>query len=304
MTEQLITIGITCYREGEWLLECWESLLAQTDDRWEAILVMDGGADERTRKIFSTLDHPKLRKIALTDNIGCHQAHNKAFEMTTTPYHFYLDGDDKLVPESISLILKGFSEHPDAGFIYGDYEVFGGVNTDIIHWPIDPLPEDVPDNQPPGGCAYKKAVWQQLGGYSREFPNGAGDWDFHLTMAEAGVRGYHCRNVFYRYRKNHVGRLSSSYKNQMVEKYELMVRRHPRLFADSRRRKRFLAKGNRVAAYTYYWSGDLKVASELVIRGMHSGNWKQRYLWVILLAPYLPKLLANWLRQYWQKRIE
>jgi len=26
--------GITCYREGDLLRECWESVPAQTDDRW------------------------------------------------------------------------------------------------------------------------------------------------------------------------------------------------------------------------------------------------------------------------------
>ena len=37
MSDTLITIGITCYREGDWLRECWESVLAQTDDRWVAV---------------------------------------------------------------------------------------------------------------------------------------------------------------------------------------------------------------------------------------------------------------------------
>ena len=52
MKSHLITIGICCFREGEWLRECWESVLAQDDDRWEAVLVMDGGADEKTSNIL------------------------------------------------------------------------------------------------------------------------------------------------------------------------------------------------------------------------------------------------------------
>ena len=39
MPDILITIGITCYREGDLLRECWESVLAQTDDRWVAMFV-------------------------------------------------------------------------------------------------------------------------------------------------------------------------------------------------------------------------------------------------------------------------
>jgi len=59
----LITVGITCFSEGDWVLECWHSVLAQTDNRWVAVLVMDGGASARTREVFEQLNHPKLRKF-------------------------------------------------------------------------------------------------------------------------------------------------------------------------------------------------------------------------------------------------
>ncbi|OQB43239.1 MAG: hypothetical protein BWY06_00214 [Candidatus Latescibacteria bacterium ADurb.Bin168] len=37
MPDTLITIGITCYREGDLLREFRERVLAQTDDRWVAV---------------------------------------------------------------------------------------------------------------------------------------------------------------------------------------------------------------------------------------------------------------------------
>ena len=48
-----ITIGITAYNEGEYLLEAWNSVLKQTDHSWKAIMVLDGGADVRTQRIFN-----------------------------------------------------------------------------------------------------------------------------------------------------------------------------------------------------------------------------------------------------------
>jgi glycosyltransferase involved in cell wall biosynthesis len=121
----LITVGITCFGEDDWLMECWESLLAQTDDRWVAVLVMDGGASARTREIFEQLDHPKLRKFKMPENVGPYPTRNKALEVTQTPYHFYLDGDDQLMPSSIALVLATFEKHPEAAFVYGDYQCFG-----------------------------------------------------------------------------------------------------------------------------------------------------------------------------------
>ena len=299
MTMPLITIGITCYREGDWLLECWESVLAQTDDRWEAVLVMDGGADERTQEIFAALDHPKLRKYTFTENVGCHPAHNKAFELTNTPYHFYLDGDDHLLPESVALVLETFARHPDAGFVYGDYEFFGGENTLIRYWPVDLLPDAVPFSSLMGGMAYVKAVWQQLGGFDLDFSRGRGDHAFHLSMAEAGIRGYHCNKVFYCYRENHEGRVSGSYPKQIFKKHELMVRRHPKLFADRGRRKRYLSVYYDEGALANYWDNEVKVASKLALKAIRCGRWYKKYLWAIMLAPYLPRHL-KWLRQFWR----
>jgi len=304
-SEPLITIGITCFREGDWLLECWESVLAQTDDRWEAVLVMDGGADERTREIFTALDHPKLRKYAFTENVGPYPARNKAFELTDTPYHFYLDGDDQLVPESVALMLEAFTRHPDAGFVYGDYEVFGIDNSHLWKWPVDPLPEEIPDKRPPGACVYVKAVWQQLGGFCLHFARGAGDCDFHLTLAESEIRGYHCGRVYYRYRENSEG-VSRSRKKQLVmaELRELMVRRHPRIFADRNRRIRFLSYSYKIAACANYWSGDIRAATKWARKAIYYGSWSQRYLWAIMLAAYLPVSLEHRSRQYWQKKID
>ena len=106
MTEALITIGITCYREGKWLRECWESVLSQTDDRWQAVIVMDGGADDATTEVFESLEHPKLQKFRFKENQGPYICRNKAFELTETPYHFYLDADDRLLSGAVAAVLE------------------------------------------------------------------------------------------------------------------------------------------------------------------------------------------------------
>src|SRR5262245_6352292 len=133
MAEPLITVGITGHHEGEWLRECWASVLAQTDDRWRAVLVLDGGADPATRAVHDALGHPRLAKHALAENAGPYPTRNRAFAETTTPYHFYLDGDDQLLPDSVAIVLAEFAADPEAAFVYGDYELFGG-RTGIQHW--------------------------------------------------------------------------------------------------------------------------------------------------------------------------
>ncbi len=42
-----VQIGITVYNEGSYLKEAWDTVVNQTDNRWNAIMVMDGGADKK-----------------------------------------------------------------------------------------------------------------------------------------------------------------------------------------------------------------------------------------------------------------
>ena len=134
-------------------------MLAQTDDRWEAVIVMDGGHDDATRAVFDSIEHPKLRKHVFRKNVGPYPARNKAFEITQTPFHFYVDGDDQLLPNSIELALEAFHHYPDAALVYGDYEVFGDGNAPRVKKHPRQLPWDrvVRVNDPePGAAEYDK----------------------------------------------------------------------------------------------------------------------------------------------------
>jgi len=295
----LITIGITCFNEGDWLLECWRSVLDQTDDRWTAILVMDGTTHQRTREIFEQLEHPKLRKFAMPSNMGPYPTRNKAFELTKTPYHFYLDGDDQLLPEAVALALKTFTQYPDAGYVYGDYEYIGN-RCGIQSFPNTITPDDFIEKQPtPGACVYKKQTWEYLGGCAPELARGNGDYDFLISATEAGIKGYHCGEVFYRYRVGQPNKVSNSYGRRYYETHEIMVRRHPRFFSNRQHRNRFLAIGYRRAAWENRKVGDIKQASKLAWLAIVCGMRKDRGLWNLNLEGRLSPWFYHFLLNTW-----
>ena len=124
--DKLISIGITCFREGEWLKECWQSVLAQTDSRWEAIMILDGGADEATRKIFEGISHPNLRKFDLQKNSGPYLCRTLAILNSKTEWYAHLDGDDLLPTEAVALIIEAIKGSPHAEFVFGNALYFDG----------------------------------------------------------------------------------------------------------------------------------------------------------------------------------
>lgn len=299
-TGPLITIGISCFNEGDWLAECWDSVLAQTDARWTAVMVMDGGASEQTRAVFERIEHPRLRKFALPDNVGPYPARNLAFAKTETPYHFYLDGDDQLLPDSVALVLKCFKQYPSAGFVYGDYVLFG-ARDDTLRFPRAVKAYDFAENQPtPGACAYKIEVWKRLGGFADELARGNADYDFLIGAFEAGIEGRHCGRAFYRYRVSQGMRVSGSYKRRQHETREIMVRRHPRYFSDARVRRRFLSHGYYRSAVASHAAGELSTASRLALRASRLGLWRNRELQLIILEGFLPAWVYRRLKHGWR----
>ncbi|MBC7262137.1 MAG: glycosyltransferase [Chloroflexi bacterium] len=286
MSAPLITIGITCFKEGDWLLECWESVLAQTDERWTAVLVMDGGASVRTQEVFESLSHLKLRKYAFTEHKGPYAARNKAFELTETPYHFYLDGDDLLPPDAVQLVLDAFDRYPEAGYVYGDFQVFGARNGLWSFGPKYSAEDLIGGDHPPGSCAYKKAVWEQLGGFCDELADGMADYDFFIGAAERGISGHHCGRILCHYRVGHQGKVSGSYRSRYHEKCEIIIRRHPSFFADPERRRKFMGMGYSISANVCFHAGDYIHALEYAKRAAEFGetevllrvqrNWRYR----------------------------
>lgn len=296
----LITIGVTAYREGEWLAECWESILAQTDPRWEAVLVLDGGCDDKTRAVFDRLEHPRLRKLAMAENGGPYTARNEAFAMTRTPYHFYVDGDDRLPPDAVARVLETFADHPEADHVYGDYACFGARETTWVH-PREVTAADFADGQPtPGGAAYKRVVWERLGGFARELARGNGDYDFLIGAYEAGFRGVHCGAIVYQCRIGHGDRVSSSYNRRYHETHEIMVRRHPRFFADRTLRRRFLTAGYRRAAFANQAAGDAATARRLGWAACVNGGWRDQGLQMLVLRNSLPNWSFRALQRLWR----
>lgn len=305
MREPLVTIGITSYREGDWLRECWESVLAQDDDRWEAVLVQDAGADAASRSAFDQISHPKLRKHRMTKRGFNSGTRNQAFAMTRTPYHFYLDGDDCLKPWSVRRAVETFAANPEAAFVYGDLQLFGRVNR-VQRQPRTYSLEDWARRQVVSGPAvYRRDLWEEVGGFVAtpgevEALLYNNDYDFHLSLAERGYRGVHCGDVLLAYRVH--GKEQISWEPGMAEvlykTYPLMMRRHPSFFASSARRRTFGAAGFYGSWRTLVGRGDADGARRVAAEALTTLGWSD----LVRVGPHGRRmLLSAWLpRPLWR----
>jgi len=233
--ERYITIGITVFQEGKLLIEAWNSILYQTNSKWEAVMVLDGGADRKTKDIFEKIKHPKLKKFIFKDNQGPYGTREKAIEISNTPWYYQLDSDDLLPRNAIKNIIQTIENNPNAQYIYGDCEVFS-FNTSKIEKPIKD--EEMLCIKPlflPQSPILKK-LFYKIGGFSKGMYINA-DWDFWLNVHERKEEGAYTNSTIYRWRrrKKNVGHKFMHLRPEIVEE---IISRHPHYFySDERKNK-------------------------------------------------------------------
>lgn len=91
--------------------EALDSLRAQTESRWHAILVDDGSVDS-TREIFAAAaaDDPRFTLIAHEESRGLGAARNVALDRVDTPLLGFLDADDELTPTAVARMTQTLAE--------------------------------------------------------------------------------------------------------------------------------------------------------------------------------------------------
>jgi glycosyltransferase involved in cell wall biosynthesis len=240
MNKNHISIGITAYREGLWLQEAWNSVLKQDDTRWEAIMVLDGNADIKTKTIFDNIRHPRLIKIRLETNIGPYPARTLAINKCNTPWYLHLDADDKLPLNVISLINKALEKNQSPDFIYGNIVFFdeqGHLREEKSRWDIEKIAiyQCIPATSP-----FKIEYFKKAGAFATEFSYGGADHDFWISMAEKKAQGVYLNAILYERRKRK-GSVGNNWPYDPEKYAEILIQRHPHFYAQGERKKNFLA---------------------------------------------------------------
>jgi glycosyltransferase involved in cell wall biosynthesis len=97
----LVSILIPAYNAEEWIGETLRSAIAQTWERTE-IIVVDDGSKDRTLEIARQFQSQRVQVIT-QDNRGAAAARNIAFGLSQGDFIQWLDADDLLSPDKISL---------------------------------------------------------------------------------------------------------------------------------------------------------------------------------------------------------
>ena len=134
--EPLVSIVTPSFNMARFVEETIRSVLEQDYPRIE-YLVMDGGSTDGTLEILRRYEG-RLRYVSEPDK-GQADAVNRGFALTRGPIFAFLNADDTYLPGAVSRAVRAFTEHPEAGAVYGNAWYVSEDGRPISPYPVEPF---------------------------------------------------------------------------------------------------------------------------------------------------------------------
>ncbi|MEL6462427.1 MAG: glycosyltransferase [Cyanobacteria bacterium J06621_15] len=220
----LVSVIIGNYNYGRFIAEAIESVLSQTYENFELIVVDDGSTDNSREIIESYGD--RLTAI-FQENGGQGAAFNSGFAASKGEIICFLDSDDYYYPEKITKVVAAFEKNPDwiqishgRTSVEGDGTVIGRDPTFFSQGDVTQLLLNYGRYawSLTSGLAYRRWVLEKVLPIPK-LPNG-GDTYLTATVPFYGnVGGIKEPLMFYRYHGNNVN-AGSSNLDYLIEQRE------------------------------------------------------------------------------------
>lgn len=231
-----ISVIIPCYNQEKYIAECLDSVLAQTFDDFEAIVVNDGSKDNSLDiiKEYASKHPDKIRYID-QQNQGVVIARNIAISQAKGKYIYPLDGDDKIAQDCLENLYNAISTTnyrvvasetrmfgKYSGYFwqpkFTKYEMYGCHECCVI------------------SALFYKEDFEKFGGYKEVF-NGYGgdDMDYWLNYIDHGYPMLRLPEMlfFYRIKEDDESVWKNYPRNEMQNrikyKNEQLLKYHPQM---------------------------------------------------------------------------
>jgi glycosyltransferase involved in cell wall biosynthesis len=195
-----VSVIVPCFNLGQYVDEAVDSVLAQTFQDLEIVIVDDGSTDAVTIERLAQYNRPKTRALRMP-HAGLAAARNAGIAHSTGTYLCALDADDRLDPSYLAKAVEVLERDPSVTFVSAWLRTFG-----VEHWEWTPERCDLPtllwENTVLTAAVVRRDAVAAVGGYDTAMPRqGDEDWDLWLTLVERGHRGIILPEILFNYRR-------------------------------------------------------------------------------------------------------
>ncbi|MEW6503873.1 MAG: glycosyltransferase [Chloroflexota bacterium] len=229
----VVTIVTPFYNTGEVFYQTAQSVLQQSLQQFEWLIINDGSDDPQSLQILDQYRQkdPRIRIIDHAENRGLSAARNTGFRHAQTEYVSLLDSDDLLEPTAVEKWWWFLQTQPQFGFVASYHVAFERQNylwTGGFHDGA----QNAERNRVSMMCMIRKSVHQAVGGFDETIRGGLEDWDFWMRCAARGIWGATVPEflAWYRLRSDHTDRWQNLQEERITEFRRRFQKQFPHLY--------------------------------------------------------------------------
>lgn len=183
-SQPLISVIIPVYNTELYLAEAIESVLAQTYQPFEVIVVDDGSTDGSATIAKKYI--PSI-KYHFQPNSGTAAARNKGIELAQGEFIAFLDADDLWVKEKLAWQIAAFESNPELDIVFGQVKQFYSPDMDENSRKKIKCPDQLMPGHLPSTMLIKRDALFRVGLFETHWQVGQ-DMSWYLRSMEAKLK--------------------------------------------------------------------------------------------------------------------
>lgn len=225
----LVSVNIPLYNRASYIHDCIQSVLNQTYNDFE-IVVLDDGSTDQSAAIVQAFNDPRIRYFKNDTNRGISYTRNKLVSLSRGEYIAVLDSDDLAEPERLKLQLNAFQHDPNLSIVSGCVEVMNEQSESLGKvWGLALNPEECRSKLPFMNAILHSSVMAKKS-FLETFPYDAAyrsceDYDVWLRGSSAGHRYKVLGDIVSKYRV-HAGGESSAFRREIEDNTLKVISAH------------------------------------------------------------------------------
>lgn len=234
MKEKLISIILPVYNGAVYMSDSIESVLNQTYQNWELIIVNDCSTDDtlEVAEAYQKKD-PRIHVISNEKNLKLPCTLNRGFAKAKGEYYTWTSDDNIYKPEALTRLAKELDNDSTCSLVYSDYTDIDADGNEIGRRVLDE-PEYIVIGNVVGACfLYRAEMAKKIGEYDTDLFL-AEDYDYWIRICREG-KIKHIKDNLYLYRR-HKNSLSEE-KKEFVNKqtYKAIEKNFDILYENARK---------------------------------------------------------------------
>jgi glycosyltransferase involved in cell wall biosynthesis len=204
-----LSIIIPCYNSECTLDKTLESVVAQSYNNWEAIIVNDGSTDDTENIALSWIEKDERFTYFHKSNEGLGKTRNFGIEKAKGQYILPLDSDNLVDKDFAKNAIEILDTNGEIGIVHGHAEYFG-KRTGLWEIELFDLEKILIQNYIDACAIYRESLWSAVGGYDENMPyQGLEDWEFWIALGSKNIKFHHTNTITFKYFVNDKSMINS-----------------------------------------------------------------------------------------------